>query len=246
MRTEDLEVFRAAAVEFKCWLLVRDTNESSLKYVGQAGYVPKPIDCKAKTANRAGHPLAGLVVDPVRVPEAFKPEALHRVQLTWQSFADTVMRGSLRYSVVTDESSAIFGCVLLHGSKLHGDYDLKDIVPVARERQNLALVGELHGQKHMRGPLFYKIQSFVNGRIGAEMVQHGGEAQYADHSDEPIHSFSPDGEYKRHSGLLQIQEWYEEIGRQTLGPKYDQDGRKIPAPQGVPGWKPRVIPGGKV
>jgi hypothetical protein len=44
-----------------------------LRFVGQGGYTPKRIDCKAKTADVDLPPyqLAGLVVDPRVHPTAF-------------------------------------------------------------------------------------------------------------------------------------------------------------------------------
>ena len=46
IRRADIDVFVAAAVGFDHIVIVRATNVHSLKYVGQKGYVPKPIDCK--------------------------------------------------------------------------------------------------------------------------------------------------------------------------------------------------------
>lgn len=71
MRSRDVEAFRAAAQRFGAHILVRRTNPASLSYVGQRGYMPKPIDCKVKTADRdvvlaSGKIVkcAGLVVNP--------------------------------------------------------------------------------------------------------------------------------------------------------------------------------------
>jgi hypothetical protein len=74
MRPQDKWVFLSAASHFRVWILVRRTNRASLSYVGQPGYTPKRIDCKAKTAayDRLPYRLAGLVVDPYTHPGVFK------------------------------------------------------------------------------------------------------------------------------------------------------------------------------
>ena len=72
IRSEDKKVFAAAALEIGVYILVRGTNEASLKYISDPLCVPKPIDCKAKTADQG--PLAGLVVDPRENGSAFSSE----------------------------------------------------------------------------------------------------------------------------------------------------------------------------
>ena len=51
MRPQDKTIFLNAARQFQVWILVRRTNRASLEYVTRAGYMPKRIDCKAKTAD---------------------------------------------------------------------------------------------------------------------------------------------------------------------------------------------------
>lgn len=92
MRIEDWFHFRDAAVLFKVWVLVRWTNPDSLEYVGRQTvkntYIPKPIDCKPKTADRdaPGREHKGLVVDPVTVPEAISPSRRNKALSSWESF----------------------------------------------------------------------------------------------------------------------------------------------------------------
>ena len=68
MRPTDKRVFLDAARQLQLWILVRRTNPASLRYIGLPGYLPKPIDCKAKTAdlNQGRYRVAGLVVDPTQ------------------------------------------------------------------------------------------------------------------------------------------------------------------------------------
>ncbi len=70
MKPEHVQVFLRAAKLHSVVILVRRTNPESVKYIGRVGYVPKPIDCKAKTAqsdvtiNGKKKKTAGLVVNP--------------------------------------------------------------------------------------------------------------------------------------------------------------------------------------
>jgi hypothetical protein len=77
MRLNDWYIFHQAAQAFGVWVLVRWTKAPSLKYIGRRvwdprtgrtyEYIPKPIDCKPKTAKAdvGRYELAGLVVDPL-------------------------------------------------------------------------------------------------------------------------------------------------------------------------------------
>jgi len=72
IRRQDVAAFRDAARRFKVHILVRRTNPASLQYIGRKGYMPKPIDCKPKTADKdvvlaSGRIVrcAGLVVNPM-------------------------------------------------------------------------------------------------------------------------------------------------------------------------------------
>lgn len=218
MRSSDKQIFLAAAAKFQVWILVRRTNRDSLKYIGLPGYIPKPIDCKAKTADVDIPPfkLAGLVVNPEVHPKAFKPGKEAKALAAWKSMGP--LAGS-RFKTEFNPSSKHYGCLLLDGKYIHGDYDLKDIIDTAQAHRNLAAVETLSGMLHRRGAKFYAVQQFVNQRIGSPMIQHGGEAQYADHSEEPIDAFGPNGEDVTLLNEFTVRSWYAERfgGRQTLG-----------------------------
>lgn len=241
MRPGDGIVFRDAAKTYRLWILVRRINKSSMPYIGRAGYCPKRIDCKAKTASRDcdGHDLAGLVAVPGIHPQAFVPGKLLHALRSWYRFL--VDRGLIRstkptlrdqgleesrnlnakngpYSVDLFIKSKHFGCLKLNNQWIHGDYDLKDIVVPGQERRNIALVEELHGQPHMRGPKLPMVQDYVNRRLGVPMVQHGAQAQYTDHADERIDVFGPNGEQFTLKNAKQTKLWYEKMQRQTLTP----------------------------
>lgn len=228
MRPQDRLVFRECAAHLKLWILVRRTNPDSLAYVGLPNYTPKPLDCKAKTADKdaGGKTLKGLVVDPRIHADAFHPGKQQKAVEAWKSTEPLIGHG--RFTVETNQSHRHYGCLKLGPAYLHGDYDLYDIVDPAQPHRNLASVEEMHGQAHRRGPNFYRVQEFVNPRIGSPMVQHGGEAQYTDHSEQEIDVFSPQGEEMIIPNRASAKFWYARvlafktadgrlIGRPTLG-----------------------------
>ncbi|MCC6343817.1 MAG: hypothetical protein IT166_16560 [Bryobacterales bacterium] len=218
MRPSDKRIFLDAAAHFQVWILVRRTNPASLRYVGQAGYTPKRIDCKAKTADIDIPPytLAGLVVDPRIHPRAFKPGKESKALAAWKAMEPLIGH---TYKVDEDRNSKHYGCLRLDGNYIHGDYDLYDIIDISQPRRNLAAVETLHGQPHRRGAKLLAVQQYVNERMGTPMVQHGGEAQYADHSEQAIDAFGPNGEDVTILNEFSLRAWYEQRfgGRQTLG-----------------------------
>jgi hypothetical protein len=194
MRSKDRIIFQDAAASLHLWILVRSTNSKSLPYIGQAGYKPKRIDCKAKTADHdyAHYRVAGLVVDPGIHAAAFKPSKLADARLQWQKMKHLI--GST-YQVNKNPGSPHYGCLTLQGNHIHGDYDLYDIVDPGQAQRNLALVTEKHGQPHLEGANTRKVMDYVNGRIGTPMIQHSGQAQFSDHSGQSkIDVFGPGGE----------------------------------------------------
>ncbi len=71
-----VDIFQQASRHFHCYILLRRTNPNSLKYIGKQGFIPKPVDCKPKTAKNNVQLLknktqiskcAGLVVKPQEV-----------------------------------------------------------------------------------------------------------------------------------------------------------------------------------
>jgi hypothetical protein len=217
MRPQDKTLFLEAAHKFQVWILVRRTNVESLKYIGKPGYTPKRIDCKAKTADMdiAPYSLAGLVVDPTIHTKAFKPGKIQSAKECWAKMQP--LPGSI-YTVDKNPNSRHYGCLKLQGSYIHGDYDLYDIIDVTQPHRNLAAVDTLLGQPHRRGPKVLTVQEFINSRIGSPVIQHGGEAQYADHSDQSIDAFGPNGEDVTILNEFSVRNWYANrfAGRPTL------------------------------
>lgn len=225
MRPQDKTVILDAARSLNpphgLWILVRRTNPASLKYIGRPGYSPKPLDCKPKTADQdvAGSQLAGLVVDPILRPQAFSPGKLPDAQDKWRQYS-AAMLASGRYSVdKQDPQSPTYGLLRLGRDALHGDYDLYDIIDPSQAQRNLAAVETMLGQPHRRGPFFLSVQQFVNSRIRVGMLQHGGEMQFADHTEQSIDAFGPQGENVTILNMYSLKAWYQERfqGRKPLG-----------------------------
>ena len=205
IRPQDERVFAEAASKFYVWLVVRQTNEKSWKYVGLSRYFPKPITCKAKTADldalpapgmpRPHYTTAGLVVDPNTHKNIFLGDKVASAHELWNEFKikqlDVKDSG---YAVDRDKHSPHFGCVLYRGKYLHSDYDLYDIIVVGHERANLAVVGKRDGEWDFRPAHLFPLEEFVNGRIGAEMVHHGGQFQFSEHTNDIVEIFGPKGE----------------------------------------------------
>jgi hypothetical protein len=267
MRGKDLRSFLIVARRLDVILLVRHTNEDSLRYVGVPGFYPKPAAVKAKTADRNPPPrtvlvkgkpvtktyqVAGLVVHPGFQPacysgakalkahdcwnhtlETLSPTLLNKqVDLTrpgtwslWGVERQAVNAPRWKWRVDVDPGSDYFGCLQLAGgdsrwSYIHGDYDLKDVIVVGREQDNRRAEGTLDGVKNftpiLQGLEFETLQSELNREIGAEMVQHGAEAQFAWHGDEPITVAYADW---RHLTLLSaetVQSWYLQLNREVM------------------------------
>jgi hypothetical protein len=137
IRRVDTGVFKAAARAFNHIILVRATNVASLQYIGNKNIYPKPIDCKAKTADcDASIPFAsrhifsktaGLVVDPTIVgPKAFKDGKYDKAMEAWNDFLKDKTpdekkakvyrrRGTSSgcYAVDMDINSEYYGCLMI-------------------------------------------------------------------------------------------------------------------------------------
>jgi hypothetical protein len=267
MRGKDLRSFMQVARQLNVIILVRHTNEDSLKYVGAPGFYPKPAAIKAKTADfdppvttalvngKAAlqtYRVGGLVVHPGFQPACYKPIKLGKAQDCWlhtlETLSPTLINKTVdlkapatwsiwgverqavnaprwKWRVDVDPRSERFGCLQISGanipwSYIHGDYDLKDVIVVGSERDNRRAEGTLDGVKNytpiLQGLEFDTVQTALNRLMGVDMVQHGAEAQFAWHGDEPITIAYPDW---RHLVLLSaetVQSWYVELNREVM------------------------------
>lgn len=221
MREGDITVFRQAARLYNAYILLRRTNPKSITYIGKAGFTPKRLDCKFKTADRDFyHPgldrwlmVGGLVVNPVQdeyFRAAFNLEGgkFEKARKIWQENQGIVelpsgswLPGGKLYTVDVNPESPRYGCILFTSSSMvsavkyiHGDYDLYAIVPADNPASNIRVSEQRLGQPHSRGKLFFDVQHFINKRVGTAMILHGSQEKYQGHSDEPVDVFYPDGE----------------------------------------------------
>jgi hypothetical protein len=272
MRATDLQKFLIVARQHGVTLLVRHTNADSLRYVGRAGYYPKPAFVKAKTADQnpppllqsvqgrivgRSHDIAGLVVHPGMHPGAFKGSKHAKAMAAWNDGLHVLSAGALpsgnptqpdswaawgvarpvaasgawRWRVDVDPESPHYGCLQIAGggvdwSYIHGDYDLKDVIVAGRESDNRRQEGQVHGVKNytplLDGVEFERIRRQLNTLIGADMVQHGAEAQFAWHGDEPITVAKPDFTHLLLLDAPTVQRWYLDLNRSVLA-KAGQD-----------------------
>jgi len=97
------KIFFQVSRTLKVWILVRATNPESLKYIGSGNgdMVPKPLLCKAKTAECGPH--AGLVICPPLVPNSYSSKKrFDKAYLTWNSWAPNWESERIRNSFTTD------------------------------------------------------------------------------------------------------------------------------------------------
>ncbi|MBK9134293.1 MAG: hypothetical protein IPM15_08100 [Betaproteobacteria bacterium] len=272
MRGKDLRTFLNVAREMGATLLVRHTNEDSLRYVGQPGYYPKPALVKAKTADfdppaslrsvqgrmaQQDYHVAGLVVHPGMHPAAYRPAKVGKALHCWidglhllaagaapragdpakpDSWAEwgvaraAACSAAWRWRVDVDPASKHYGCLQLSNAAagvgwayIHGDYDLKDVIVPGAETDNRRHEGQAHGVKNFTPLLpnadFERIRIELNRRIGADMVQHGAEAQFAWHGEEPITAAMADGTHVVLLDAMTVQRWYENLNRDVLAKK---------------------------
>ena len=296
MRGKDLQKFLMVARDHGVIILIRHTNEDSLRYVGRPGYYPKPAAVKAKTADvsppattqlvqgratAVQYEVAGLVVHPGFQPTAYRGAKVAKAQDCWDDTLKTLGPSLLgqkvdlarpdtwsiwgverhaahapRWSwrVDVDPRSPHFGCLQLKGGTegwcyIHGDYDLKDVIVVGREGDNQRHEGKLDGVKNFTPVLyereFEEIRRALNAEMGVDMVQHGAEAQFAWHGDEPITVAFPDWSHLILYDAGTVQGWYMNLNRQVLakqGTDYLRDRSRMfhfgPGGMFAPGMTP--------
>lgn len=270
MRGKDVRAFCMIAQKYKVYILVRQTNEASLHYVGQAGYYPKPAAIKAKTSDNdpppfiypvggqvrtAQHRVAGLVANPWLQPAVYAGSKLSKAKDYWLETLDIALspganipeasatkpetwvvwgkerlsaRTGWRWKIDIDPASPHFGCLQIAKdavtwSYVHGDYDLKDVIVRGRETYNERKEGNIDGVKNytplLPGQAFETIRRELNDAMGVDMVQHGSEAQFAWHGDEPIVVILPDGpqlQYEILGNAEAVQQWYVKLNRSLI------------------------------
>jgi hypothetical protein len=167
MLKSHIDVFLAAAEQFKCWIALREPNPLYVRWIGRSGYEPKCVDCKAKTADNNTHSFGGLVVDPNLCPDAFKRESLTRALETWQN--KFLQGGIVPVTFKVIESGWGMGLVKHNGLFIFPDFDL---MLICRSNDNGDFIPT---GNHKQIELFYLIKPLINKGLHTDMIQHGTE-----------------------------------------------------------------------
>lgn len=139
-----------------------------------------------------------------------------------------VMAPNWQWRVDIDPASPRFGALQLRRGGggwcyIHGDYDLKDVIVQGRDTDNRRNEGKIDGVKNYTPVLyeieFERVRARLNALMGVEMVQHGAEAQFAWHGDEPITVAFPDWSHLILHDAMTVQSWYEQRNRAVLAEK---------------------------
>jgi hypothetical protein len=139
--------------------------------------------------------MAGLVVQPGFQPGCYRGAKMGKAQDAWLHTMGTL-------------------------SPSLSDYDLKDVIVLGRETDNRRAEGKIDGVKNFT-PVLYEqeyetIREKLNSLIGADMVQHGAEAQFAWHGDEPITVAFPNWTHLILYDAVTVQGWYLNLNREVL------------------------------
>lgn len=191
IRQCDEVIFAQVAKDEKVWILVRATNVHSLRYIGKAGFLPKPVDCKAKTADQGGA-KAGLVVSPCVDEGAFSRDRLKKAKEAWTEFggANGVSLPS-GYSVEMTPGP-MFGCLKYSECFLHGDYDLYDVIDPKDPLGSVRFIKLVQGKEVSYSPESLRVQRALNAKFPARMVQHGDQLSFDEHTEDLIYAFPPE------------------------------------------------------
>jgi hypothetical protein len=170
MRQQHKDVLFRVAQEFLCWIGVREPNELSDKWIGVAGYGPKGLDCKAKTADNPAFRFAGLVVDPTLCPEAFTRDTRAAAVETWNT--RFLKHGRVPAGFICARTGAERGLVKRNGRAIHADFDLMTIGKSSENGEHLFTTNDEEDQ------LFDLVKPALDRGFGVPLVQHGSEFMY--------------------------------------------------------------------
>ncbi|HLK66547.1 MAG TPA: hypothetical protein VKU19_24100 [Bryobacteraceae bacterium] len=221
MPQRHVEAFKRTAGHFQAWILVRRGNPQSKKWIGKPGYIPKLLDCKAKTADLEANgegSTAGLVASPILVPHAFSDQKRKNALKEWPKLEPYLYtfdpktnlasdKAGKHYTIQMDPKHPHYGCVMYKPvfrsatEYIHGDYDLYAIVPYSDPTANVK-VNEtgFSGEKHSRSPRLYDVQYFLKAagvmpgqEFASPMVRHGEQETFKTDWDDVLDVFWPDG-----------------------------------------------------
>jgi len=171
MRPHHRQVFFDAAQQCTCWIGLREPNPLADRWIGQPGYIPKGVNCKAKTADNPDFQLAGLVVDPTVRPDAFNRDTLAAAVDTWKN--KFLMGGRLPAGFTCPQTGPEKGLVRLSGSAIYADYDLMAINRATSDGEWLP-TSEAEARV-----LFARVEPLLQQGLGVPLIQHSTEFMWA-------------------------------------------------------------------
>ena len=158
------------AQQFKCWIALREPNALAERWIGRSGFRSKGHDCEAKTADNPAHRWAGLVVNPVLLPDAFLQDSLEAsVFLALEKWRNFLQLGRLPLGFTCAESGIDKGVVRQNGLAIFSDYDLMTLV---RSNEKGAFLTTSDADELT---LMGQVIPRLNQLFGIPMVQHGPE-----------------------------------------------------------------------
>lgn len=225
IRQCDDEIFAQVAKDEQVWILVRATNVHSLRYIGKTGFLPKPVDCKPKTADLGGA-KAGLVVSPLVDPRAFSgseedpSSRCGKALKEWAKFVGgtSAINSPLPagYSIQMTPGP-LFGCLMLNGNYLYGDYDLYDVIDPNDPLGSVRLIKRVRDKDVSYSPKSLRVQRALNAKFPSRMVQHGDQLSFDDHTEDLIYAFPPEGAsfiinlFQRGASSAAIEDFYRQL-----------------------------------
>lgn len=188
MDSDDREVFFDAADQFTCWIGVREPNPDSATWAAHPDVIPKPMECKAKTADHPDSEFKGLVMDPTKRADAFRPESVDGAVRTWTE--KFLQNGEVPPGFTVEENGDEMGLVRCNGAKIMADYDL---MTICRSNERGEFV---YTTREELEDLARRVENFINRILPKPMIQHGPEFLYMEgvgaRASEIILWFGPD------------------------------------------------------
>jgi hypothetical protein len=186
------------------------------------------------------------VLSPASVAYDVNPQSW---DLLWGRPQHGIKAPDWDWRVDVNPESDHFGCLMLKSHSrgweraefryIHGDYDLKDVIVSGHEDDYRFTQSKMDGVKNITpvlhqasgrnipgayrgGQEYLYIMNWLNMNMGAAMVQHGSEAQFTWHTDEPITVAYPNGKWEVLRDGAQVHHWYAMRGRNItkVGFKY--------------------------
>ncbi|WP_031500688.1 hypothetical protein [Bryobacter aggregatus] len=237
-------VFCEAASHFQVFILVRAANPKAFRFYQQAGYYPKRLDVKAKTAkeDQGNYVLGGLVVNPHIHPGAFGGREMRGVLKNWEQSLNAIyipsagekrvyLPAGKSYAVEMDRNHRHYGVLYYSKSglltqKLYvcGDYDLYGLISARNPQVHHFVIEKMLGNSHVRSPELRDVQFYLTRHLGQPLIQHGAQESYLEHQDEPVLVFEPGGAIRLLHNKSEIESYYQATlkGRQAFHSKHPE------------------------